>query len=184
MGFTNLELGPVQILYGQLGAEIEIGPTEGGSTLTDEVATVVLRTDETGETPQGIITMGRTSRFECMLADIVFAKLAKVIPGSAHIIDTGDPTKQRIEMRVSVGSDLAPSATGYPSNRLVLKKIREGGASSDPQDWIIANRAVAVTALSMAFNRGDQRVINAAFWLLPHGANLVTFFFGDETATP
>jgi hypothetical protein len=184
MGFTNLELGPVQILFGQLGAEQEIGPTEGGATLTDEMATVVLRTDETGETPQGIITMGRTSRVECQLADIVFSKLALVIPGSAHIIHASDPTRSRIEMRVNVGTDLASPSTGYPSQRLVLKKIRLGVPSTDPQDWIIANRAVAVTNLSMAFNRGDQRVINAAFWLLPHGDNLVTFFFGDETATP
>lgn len=185
MAYTNLELGPVQILFGQLGAETEIGPTEGGATLTDELTTVILRTDETGETPQGIVTMGSTgARVTANLADIVLSKLAKVIPGAVLITDSIDPTKQRLEVRSSVGTDLAPPATGYPSQRLVMKKIKAGVPSTSPADWIIANRCAIVTNMNMAFNRGDQRVVPCEIWMLPHGANKVVYFFGDESATP
>jgi len=184
--FSNLELGPVAVFFGQLGAEVNIGPTVGGGTLTDEVETIPLHEDETGNTPQGLIQVGRNSRFECILADITYEKLAKVIPGA--VLHT-DGTKRLLEMKVNVGADLAPSKTGYPAQRLVLKKIKSPslGApaviSTSPNDWIIANRVALVTNLSQAYNVGDQRGINATFMFLPD-ANDTVWMFGDESATP
>ena len=184
--FSNLELGPIAVYFGQLGAEAELGPTLGGGTLIDEISTVPLREDETGDTPQGMIVVGRNARFECVLADVTYEKMAKVIPGA--VLHT-QGTKRRLEMKVNVGADLAPSKTGYPAQRLVLKKIKSPslGApaviSTSPNDWIIANRVALVTNLSMAFNMADQRGVTATFFFLPD-ANDTLWMFGDESATP
>lgn len=165
----DYELGPCQILID----EVDMGKTEGGVTVAIGETTVVLNTDQDGETPVDEVVTGTTITVTGNLAEITLANLATVLKTTV----TADGAKQKVEIIPNVGTSLLTNAVD-----MVIKPYVEGAVSTDANDWISLRKAGLKATTSLSYNRADQRVIAFEATGYPAESDIIVTF-GDTTAS-
>ena len=166
---ADYELGPCQILLNA----VDMGKTEGGVTISVGETTVVLNTDQDGETPVDEVVTGTTVTITGNLAEITLANIASVLKGS--VVTNG--AKEKVEVTPNVGTSLLSN-----SNEIIVKPYVDGSPSTEENDWITMGAAGLKAAMALNYNKSDQRVIAFEAVGYPHGASDVIATFGDTTA--
>ncbi len=171
------ELGPCQILYGDVGTSegglTDLGKTLGGVNFTVEETFQELRTDQDGESPVGETITGTKVKIAANLTDITLANLAFILKSTVIT----DGAKQKVLVSPNSGYSLLDNA-----RKVVLKPYVDGSASTDANDWITLTKAGIRAAIDLAYNSNDQRVI--AFEATGYvDDNDTIAVLGDETAS-
>lgn len=172
---ANLELGPVQVLFGTAGSEVDLGRTEGGVTVRFITDYADLMTDQTGTQPQERVITGQSAEIEMALADILLANLAIAL-NQTLFVGAGS---HLIVGELRVGTQVKSLFGGS----LLLKKYVNGAVSADQDNWIRFPVAVPTPeTVELIFNKSDQRVIMSTFRAFFDSSD-VLYYIGAE-ATP
>lgn len=173
MGF---ELGPCQILYGNVGSAMnnmtDLGKTFGGVTLSLEEIKQQLKSDQSGETPEDEFVTGRTVKITASLADISlnsFSVITKVAVG-------GTGNNAYVAVDSGAGTSLMTNA-----KKFVLKPYENGSPSNNALRWITLYKGGISSAMEALFDASTQRVLKFEVVGYPYSnANNAIVCFGNN----
>ncbi|RLE61935.1 MAG: hypothetical protein DRJ47_11480 [Thermoprotei archaeon] len=167
---SDYQLGPCKVEID--GADM--GKTEGGVTLTINDSSVVLHTDQDGETPVDEVITGKTVTVTGALSEVTLEHIATVLNASV----TGAGASKKIEITPGVGTSLLSNSV-----QMILTPYVDGSPSSAANDKITIHKAGLKAAIDMAYNRSDQRVVNFEAVGYPDSSQSdVIITFGDTAA--
>jgi hypothetical protein len=154
----------------------DLGYTKGGSEVSVTTDTYVVTVDQFGNTPIKEIITGRTVMVTTPLAETTLDLMATIMPGATLTVDGVTPTKRKVEVVDSVGTDLLSIAA-----ELVLhpQALPAGDVSED----MIIPRASTPGAVSFAYQLDTERVFNAEWKGYPDPTTRVLFIYGDKSVT-
>lgn len=173
MGF---ELGPCQILYGNVGDAMnnmtDLGKTFGGVTLSIEETKQLIKSDQAGETPEDEFVTGRTVKITASLADISlnsFSIITKTAVGG-----TGN------NAYVSVGSGAGTSLMTN-AKKFLLKPYENGAPSNNALRYITLYKGGITSAMETVYDSATQRVLKFEVVGYPYSnANNAIISFGNN----
>lgn len=172
MSTNDLELGPVEVLFGTAGAEVEVGPTEGGVVVSFSTDVQDLMTDQAGTAPKDQVISGIPTEVTVPFASISFSNMARAL--NQTLLTVG--TSNLIEGANVVGTRLSTKA-----NSLLLKKIINGVASTASANWLRFPQAAPTGNFEFSFSKDTQRIIEVVFTCFPDSSGN-RYYLGDETA--
>lgn len=175
MGF---ELGPCQILYGNVGAAmnnmVDLGKTFGGVTLSIEESKQQLKSDQSGETPEDESITGRTVKVTASLADISLNAFAMIT--KTAISGTGN--NAYVDVNTGAGTSLMTNA-----KKFVLKPYENGAPTNNALRYITIYKGGISSAIEAVYDASTQRVLKFEVIGYPYAnANNAIIAFGN-TAT-
>lgn len=175
----ELELGPAEVWFGTAGSERDIGALVGGATLTIEPLLADLKKDSFGDGIYDQVIVGANAMLEANLGDLRYDGLVDVIPG-ATLTDDGDPTPTQSKLQIALvpGTSLRDNA-----KQLILKRIVDGSASTDEDDWWTFPVAAVVSTVELTFDATTQRRLPVTFRILPNASTKVLGYKGYSTPT-
>lgn len=144
---VNEDLGPCTVSYNG----VDLGYTEGSVKFMYEGVYKTTQYDQTGETVQNVISMGKKCEVDVPLADTAQAKLDEMIMGAVD----GTTVFKLIN---SVGVDGRAAA-----KQLILTRV----GSSDALDKLYVPLAVPTEKIDWGFGKDGQRVSMVKFIGLP-----------------
>lgn len=140
----EFQLGPCQIYNNTDGADL--GKTYGGVTVAVEESSVVLNTDQDGETPVDEQIVGTTVTVTANLAEITLANLAFALKTSV--------ASNQVKIIPNVGTSLFSN-----SKEIVIKPYVNGVVTTDQTKMILIPKAGIKATIDMSYNASDQRAI-------------------------
>lgn len=138
------QLGPCQIYNNTDGSDL--GKTFGGVTVSIEESSVVLNTDQDGETPVDEQIVGTTVSVEANLAEITLANLAFALKTTV--------ASNQVKIIPNVGTSLFSNA-----KEIVIKPYEDGAVTTDETKMLLIPKAGIKANVSMPYNSSDQRAI-------------------------
>lgn len=169
------DIGPVEVVFGSTTL------TENGSVKHSfSMDTAEHKTARYGSKPKSKIVTGNGVEVTVNLKEPSLAQLEKAIPGATL-------TDGVLTVRNNVGTDLRDIA-----EPLILKRIIDGVASTDPANWITVFIAAPEPSGELVFDESTDRSIDLKFVGMPvetanspQGTNVGDLWavgFGDPTA--
>ena len=179
-----LELGPCQVAFGTAGAEVDLGKTMGGVTVTISDDSVDLVSDQYGSSAEDTVITGTTVEVSVNFAEVGLDLLNSVLQAQ-----NTSPNSDFVAGENKVGTSLLAIAQS-----LKLTKYVSGAVSTDPADFITFPAAAPLGEAELTYDSANQRVVAATFKCFPATVNanwgtasaidkVVTYYFGDETVT-
>lgn len=173
MGF---ELGPCQILYGNVGSAMnnmtDLGKTFGGVTLSLEEIKQQLKSDQSGETPEDEFITGRTVKITASLADISLNSFSFITKTAV----VGNNANQYVDVNTGTGTSLMTAA-----KKFVLKPYDNGVASNNALRWITLYKGGISSAMEALYDATTQRVLKFEVVGYPYSnANNAIVSFGNS----
>ena len=168
----SLELGPCQVLWGTVGAEVDIGKTEGGVVVTFATDVADLLSDQFGTAPEDQVVTGQKASVACPLADITLENLAIALNQTVKTIGEGSGI---------AGENIVGTKLSTKAKSLLLKKYVNGSPSSDTQEWVRFPKAAPQGNFDYSFTKDGQRIIAVVFTAFQDDSGF-PYYLGDETA--
>jgi len=173
MGF---ELGPCQILYGNVGASmnnlVDMGKTFGGVTLSIEESKQQLKSDQLGETPEDESITGRTVKITASLADISLNSFAAI----TNVSVSGSGNNAYVHVGSGAGTSLMTNA-----KKFVLKPYENGSPSNNALRYITLYKGGISSAVEAVYDSSTQRVLKFEVIGYPYNnANNAIVAFGNS----
>lgn len=170
MGF---ELGPCQILYGNVGTInnnlTDLGKTFGGVTLSIEETKQLIKSDQSGETPEDEYITGRTVKITASLADISLNSFATIFKGTV----TGN---NYVQVDAGAGTSLMTNA-----KKFLLKPYENGSPTSNVLRYITVYKGGISSAMEAVYDATTQRVLKFEVVGYPYNnANNSIICFGNN----
>lgn len=168
----NVKLGVCKVLWyvGDAGAEVDLGYTKGGVSVSVSSDTYEVTVDQFGNTPIAEQITGRRVEVTCPLAETTLANFGFLMPGSAENV-AGD----RVDVQTGVGLNLIDTAA-----KLIIRPVYQGSATTE--DFVI-HKAATADGLEFAYSLDSERIFNVTFKGYPDNENDdVLFTFGDSAA--
>jgi len=162
----------------------DLGKTQGGVTLRISDESVDLKSDQYGTAAEDTVITGTMVEVEANFAEISFDLIAKVLHQSMIGAASG-----------VIGENNVGTSLLSDDKELQLIKYVNGSPSTNLIDKMTLPLAAPIGKLELAYDADNQRVLPTTFKCFPKsitanwGANtgatakVVTYFFGDETAT-
>ncbi len=172
MSTNDLELGPCEVLFGTAGAEAEVGPTEGGVVANFGTDVQDLMTDQFGTSPKDQVVSGQPTEVTVPFASISFSNMARALNQTLITAGTSNLIK---------GTNIVGTKMSTKANSLVLKKIINGVASVDQNDWLRFPSAAPTGNFEFPFSKDTQRIIEVVFTCFPDSSSNL-YYIGDERA--
>jgi len=173
----GLELGPCQILYGNVGGSAnnltDLGKTFGGVTLSIEENLQQLKSDQSGDTPEDEFISGRVIRMTASLADISLNTFATVFKSSV----AGNGNNACVSVNTGAGTSLLTNA-----KKFLLKPYENGSPSSNALRWITIYKGGISSAMELTFDSTTQRAVKFTVTAYPYAnANNNCIAFGNTS---
>lgn len=170
MAREDLELGPCQVSFGTEGAEVDLGCTDGGVTVSFITDAGDLMCDQFGTQPVDQVITGQGAEVRVPLAEITLDNLALALNQTV------------ISDALIEGENLVGTKMSTYGQSLLLRKYVDGEASADPADWMRFPVAAPLGSPEVSFSRDTQRVIEVVFKCFPD-SNDILYYIGDESAS-
>lgn len=164
---ANVKLGVCNVTFGT----VDLGYTKGGVKVSYSADTIEKIVDQE-DAPIGEIISKQNFEVKVPMAEYDLAKLEDLFPGATLVTDGVNPTKKKLVLSGSAGTDLSSL-----QQKLVLKPA---GAINDNEN-ITLHHAVPKLTMEFAFEKENVRVYEITFRALKGVDGWVTF--GDATAT-
>lgn len=172
----NVPIGPAIVEFDEGPNKVTFDITKGGINFSMSTSTQDIKVDQYGETVVKSIMKGRTAKVTIPFALYDLDKLAKVIPNSVLVTDSGNPQKKKLEVRSNSGFDMLAVA-----KKLVIKPT---DPNATPNDWITIPLAAPTADIEYTFDNDNERIAKITFDAYPDiNQNGLLFILGDETAT-
>lgn len=170
MGF---ELGPCQILYGNVGDAAnnctDLGKTYGGVTLSIEETKQQLKSDQSGESPEDEYITGRTVKIAASLADISLNAFAMIFKTTV--------ANNCVNVNTGVGTSLISNA-----KKFILKPYDNGTVTSNAARFITVYKGGISSAVEAVYDASTQRVLKFEVVGYPYNnANNAIIAFGNTS---
>jgi hypothetical protein len=177
---AKLELGSAVVYMKPQGAPgwTNVGGT-GSIDISIKQTWADLLAEQLGKTRANAVLVGVEVEIEVPFREISLDNFSSCLSCVQLITDSTDPTKQRLEVRASIGTDLASNAVA-----LKIVPIINGVETADLKKIFFADKAGLYTdQLKWSYNSQSQRELAAKFSLLPDTTKNNRFcYFGDDTA--
>jgi len=175
----EFDLSPCYVYWGVAGAEASLGMTFGGVNVSIQEQKADVKFDQAGDVPVDKVHMGYLIEITCNLAEVSVDLFSTIMQGAAYTIDG---TKEKAVITPPIGAN----DRDYHSGSLILKRVINGIASADPNDWFTYPVASPSIMGDMNFNATNQRAIPVKFTCYQRetlGVYSDIMTVGDETAT-
>jgi len=151
MGF---ELGPCQILYGNVGGNqanaTDLGKTFGGVSLTIEESKQQLKSDQSGEAPEDESITGTTVKVTASLAEFDLNSMAFITKRTV----SNNNNALRLDVIANAGTSLMTNA-----KQVILKPYENGVPSNNVNRWITLHKAGISATVDLVYDSTTQRVM-------------------------
>ena len=168
----NVKLGICQVLWyaGAADAEVDLGYTKGGVTVSVTTETYESTVDQFGNTPIAEQITGRRVEATCPLAETTLLNFGLLFPKAQENV-AGD----RIDVQTGVGENLITYA-----KKLILRPKYMGSATTE--DMVIW-KAATPGNMEFAYSLDSERIFNVTFKGYPDSSqNDILFTYGDSAA--
>lgn len=154
MAFPFGDLGPCAVVWDPDGDNLELNPTFGGVTFTDDPKFKEIREDGYGETPVDATFMGRETKLVVPMTRSSLTQLAAVIPSSTK-------GASNLVVATSCGTQMFADA-----KEVIVKPMIDNVPSATPAEWLHIFRAYPIAKSD--FKYGDaQRTCEVTFLCFP-----------------
>jgi len=153
------DLGPccVSYDYGESG-ELELTPYLGNVVLRQSDSISPVQEEGYGDADVDGVFAGSPMELEIPLARSSWTQLNKLPGITRHTIGT----KEYVVISNKCGSEMYENSV-----ELMIKPIRDGVCSTNPDEWIWLFRVHPFRAMEVIYNRADQRTIMTHFKVFP-----------------
>lgn len=162
----NVELGACTVAFGGN----DLGYTSGGVNVTYSTESKEKTVDQE-DVPIGEVIIKQAFEVKVPLAEKDLQRFSEFLPGAEYIVDSVDPTKTKLVLSGSAGTDLQKMA----------KKLIIAPVDGDANDMITIHHAIPVPNLEFSFEKDNVRVYTVTFKALKGVNGFVTW--GDSSAT-
>ena len=166
MGKENLELSPCAVYFGAIGAEADLGRTEGGVRVAFVTDVADLMSDQWGTQPEDQVITGQGCRVTAPLAEYTLSNLALAL-------------NQSVTGELVAGDRLVGTKMSDQANSLLLKEYKDGAVSEDSKNWMRFPKAAPVGNPEILFSKSDQRIIEVEFVCFTDATDTL-YYIGDE----
>ena len=149
------DLGPCQVKFNS----VDLGYTHGGVKFRDEVLTVDILADQSGETPVNTVTKGRKCEAEVPLTASSLTILESIVAGATA-------GASNLVVANTVGKDGRTN-----SHDLILTRIVDNEPSTDPDETLTIFVAFPASKIEWGFDNSGQRVTLVTFKVFPDDAS-------------
>ena len=164
-----INAGPVQVYHVIDSVETQMGPTQGGVTLSFEFTTLDSLADITGEVARDMYYTGMTATITANYTELTFAQVLALFPATDGNAVT-----------LPIGCNARDDAIG-----LILRPIICGEVSSDDTLAIYAPMVLPKPAFNVEFSLSNQRIWTVEYSVLPYDPrnNDFSMLFFGQTST-